>query len=341
MTWDKSSDKLLLACSNGYLYEYKRPSSKEIDNSVSYLVNSLVCRKWRMKMMEFQMKKNQQKDEEEEEIKRRKRLRGELPKEEDEEEEDWAPESILTCVYAEDGTGRIYVTSLGQYAGFFYLVDFQQERPLTAFPFDNQSGNCIMAVASPSNEFLAQAFENGDINIRLFENPKKFLAFNCHDSYFGRVTKMAFNPDETQLLTSGQDGLLYIHQLDRDTMKIEATFNPLEDVEGLDFMPQSDVDALKIKNMEQFFRDRPVLFEEINKETDGINEDLLRQAIRVPEPKGVDVLDPTIYAIQTSKLRTEEDHRLKLADMKKKEVRLKVQALRETFRAIKEKNGNA
>lgn len=61
----------------------------------------------------------------------------------------------------------------------------------------------------------------------------------------------------------------------------------------------------------------------------------------MPEPKNVDVVDPTIYAIQTSKLRTEEDHRLKLAEEKKKEVRLKVKTLRETFKAIKEKNTNA
>lgn len=111
LTWDKSSEKLLLACSDGFLYEYKRPRPQEIDNSESFLVENVVVRTWKMKMMEFQMKKNQKKDEEEEEIKRRKRLRGELPKEEEEEEEDWDPESINTIVYTEDGTGRVLVTS--------------------------------------------------------------------------------------------------------------------------------------------------------------------------------------------------------------------------------------
>lgn len=33
-------------------------------------------------------------------------------------------------------------------------------------------------------------------------------------------------------------------------MKIEANFDPLEDVEGLDFMAEADVVALKEKNME-------------------------------------------------------------------------------------------
>jgi len=111
--WDKGSDKFLLACSNGFMYEYRRPKSSDIDNTVSFKVESLVHRSWRIKMMDFQMKKNQKKDEEEEEIKRRKRLRGELPKEEDDEEEDWDPESLLTAVYTEDGTGRIIVSSTG------------------------------------------------------------------------------------------------------------------------------------------------------------------------------------------------------------------------------------
>jgi WD40 repeat protein len=56
--WDKASEKLLLACDNGILYEYKRPRASEVDNSVSYLVDNLVFRTWKIKMMEFQMKKN-------------------------------------------------------------------------------------------------------------------------------------------------------------------------------------------------------------------------------------------------------------------------------------------
>lgn len=58
-------------------------------------------RTWKMKMMEFQMKKNQKKDEEEEEKKRRARLRGELKADDNEEEEDWEPEGITKVCYNE------------------------------------------------------------------------------------------------------------------------------------------------------------------------------------------------------------------------------------------------
>ena len=44
--WDKSSDKLLLATSSGQLLEYKRPKVSEIDNSVSFMADSLVLRTW-------------------------------------------------------------------------------------------------------------------------------------------------------------------------------------------------------------------------------------------------------------------------------------------------------
>ncbi len=79
------------------VYEIRRPKSNEIDNTETFLVDNIPIKSWQIKMMEFQMKKNQKKDEEEEEKKRRMRLRGELPKEEEQEDEDWAPEQILAC----------------------------------------------------------------------------------------------------------------------------------------------------------------------------------------------------------------------------------------------------
>lgn len=134
---------------------------------------------------------------------------------------------------------------------------------------------------------------------------------------------------------------MFVHQIDRDTIKAEALFDPLEDVEGLDFMPETDVQELKEKNTAQFFRDRPVLFDEVDLVNDGVSDPKMEEKIRVPEQTGIDVVDASIYAIQTSKLRTEEDHRLKLAEEKKKEVKLKIFGLREAFDAIFEKNKKA
>ena len=90
-------------------------------------------------MMEFQKKKNQKKDEEEEERKRRLRLRGELPKEEEEEDEDWDPDAITAISYMNDDSGKFFVGSQGQYAGYYYLCDFDQEVPLQAFSMPPQT----------------------------------------------------------------------------------------------------------------------------------------------------------------------------------------------------------
>jgi len=93
-------------------------------------------RTWKMKMMEFQMKKNQKKDEEEEEKKRRARLRGELKNEDNEEEEDWDPEGITKVCYneANDPRNNFIVGTKGRYKGFYYLCNFNSARPLKAIP---------------------------------------------------------------------------------------------------------------------------------------------------------------------------------------------------------------
>lgn len=43
----------------------------------------------------------------------------------------------------------------------------------------------------------------------------------------------------------------------------------------------------------------------------------------IPE-NPVDITDPNVYSIQQSKLRTEEDHRLKLAEAKKEGVKTRI-----------------
>lgn len=80
------------------------------------------------------MKKNQKKDEEEEERKRRARLRGELPPEEEEEEEDWDPDAILVACYMPEKADQFLIASKGQYAGYMYLCQFGEPRPLEVYP---------------------------------------------------------------------------------------------------------------------------------------------------------------------------------------------------------------
>lgn len=63
--------------------------------------------------------------------------------------------------------------------------------------------------------------------------------------------------------------------------------------------------------------------------------------IKNKEPTGIDVTDPTIYSIQQSKLRTEEDARLRLAEKKKTQVRNQINRLREWFTKVNNQNVSA
>jgi len=56
--WSNNSQKMLISCSNGYVYELKKPDVSSINNKESYLVENYPMRSWKIKMMEFQMKKN-------------------------------------------------------------------------------------------------------------------------------------------------------------------------------------------------------------------------------------------------------------------------------------------
>jgi len=63
----------------------------------------------------------------------------------------------------------------------------------------------------------------------------------------------------------------------------------------------------------------------------ALDEASISITVKTREATGLDVLDPTIYSIQQAKLRTEEDHRLNLAEKKKQGVRKQIEALRNEF----------
>lgn len=53
MRWDSKSENLLLGCQDGHVYEIRRPKTSEIDNSETFLTDSIPIRSWKIKMMEF------------------------------------------------------------------------------------------------------------------------------------------------------------------------------------------------------------------------------------------------------------------------------------------------
>jgi len=60
LKWDANSSKVIIACESGHVYELNKPIKDKINNTESFEVplGRYPHRVWRMKMMEFQMKKN-------------------------------------------------------------------------------------------------------------------------------------------------------------------------------------------------------------------------------------------------------------------------------------------
>jgi hypothetical protein len=180
---------------------------------------------------------------------------------------------------------------------------------------------------------------NGEIRIINMDVPKNYLAIKQHDTHTGSISAALLNFNEQFLLSVGKDGMLFSHAIDKYMIQQESKFEPLAGVEGVDFMPSDQVASLKETKVATFKEENPSNIPEVDAQIDGVDDTQFAVTLRIPdEPE--DITDPTIYSIQQSKLRTEEDMRMKLAEEKKDGVRKKIQILREEFTALQEKNTN-
>lgn len=102
-------------------------------------------------------------------------------------------------------------------------------------------------------------------------------------------------------------------------------------VEGVDYMPSDQLAEIRKKKLEAYYKENEPNLPEIDPSIDGLDETMFAVSLRGFSDKVDDITDPNIYSIQQSKLRTEEDHRLKLAEAKKEGVRAKISDLRTEF----------
>lgn len=159
------------------------------------------------------MKKNQKKDPEEEERKRKLRLRGEL-KDEDEEEEDWDPDCIHKVCYMNDDSGRFLIGTQGQYAGYFYLCDFEEDRPVKAYEIPKEFKFSYLSFTH-FGDLLICAYTNGDIRVLNIEYPDRWVNIKQHDGQEGSIASVKLSFDERFIVSAAYDGLILIHTLDK------------------------------------------------------------------------------------------------------------------------------
>lgn len=306
-SWNINSKKFLAGCKNGRVYEFTIPEKSKIDIKETYLVD-VPMRTWKIKMMEFQMKKNQKKDLAELEKIKRMKLRGELPMEDEEEEdEDWDPEPIQTIRYTCDSPDRFIVTSNGLFIGHYYICSFDNERPLKAI--DMPKGvPCTYFDYSFSRDFIIAGLRNGSYLIWSAENEKKFMEIKMHDGHRGAITSAKLNPKENYILSVGKDGIFSVQNFNREAAKMYSQA----------LMPGDDVTFVN--------------------EMDGFETMETEQPLKAREDESEDITDPEALSIQEQKLRTEEYWRMKKAEERKAEIRNKLTLLREEFEKLQKFN---
>ena len=314
LRWNKESTKVLITLDSGKIVELTKPLRENVDNHQTYIIEDLPRKEWTMKMMEFQMAKNQEKNEEEETRKRNLRLINPkeyklLKQKEDEEaEKEWEPDSIQKCCYLDyaDGTAQFAITVEGKYKGFLYICEFDSDRPLKAIPIP-QSHLITYFCVDEIHRFLLIGFTNGKYEVRPIDNLEKMLVMNSHDLHSGAIKEARFSTVGNHLLSTGGDGIIFVYGVSQQGIT-------------------ADIEEDEIDNP---------LFPE---EKEGIEGLKLEDPVTLKQDVNIDILDDTIYSIQQAKLRTEEDSRLKMAEIKKEKVRGLVDGLRKEFKEYLDSN---
>ncbi len=142
------------------------------------------------------------------------------------------------------------------------------------------------------------AFTNGEIRLLSMTQPDRLLVIKQHDAYGGGVRSVKFSFDERCVISVGAEGLLFVHVLDKYMILQESKFNPIAGVEGIDFMPESQVKEVIIERTKKFQSENEPNLPEIDAAVDGLDEILFSVSLRGLPESQEDITDHNVYSIQ-------------------------------------------
>jgi S-adenosylhomocysteine hydrolase len=102
------------------------------------------------------------------------------------------------------------------------------------------------------NDMITIGYDNGLIEIVIDFNFDKRLINKFHDGKYGEITSAILNKDENFMISSGKDGLIYVHQFDKKCAVLEAKKDLLHGIEGVNFMAKDDKLKLEAKKLNEF-----------------------------------------------------------------------------------------
>lgn len=162
---------------------------------------------------------------------------------------------------------------------------------------------------SLNEDVLLMGFTNGSFELRHKYNYEKYLAKYPHDRDVGRVSKVALNHEKNALLTSGEDGSVFVYKIDFSSFCRAAKMEEPLDPSSI-MLPSSLI---------------------------GLNEVIFIDKVDLDSP-AVDLASNTGYSIQEQKLKAEEDNKMTEADKVKLAKRRRVKDLQNIFNDIVDTN---
>ena len=81
-----------------------------------------------------------------------------------------------------------------------------------------------------------------------------------HDGQLGKITSVKFDVAEKLVISTAEDGLMYIHQIDRENIKKEAAYDPFEEVESLEYIPSDQLEQIRVEKWQEFYAQNPPYF---------------------------------------------------------------------------------
>lgn len=99
--------------------------------------------------------------------------------------EEWEPAPIMNATYYDSSCNRVVITVEGKYLGWIYLVDWNSDRPIEAFPAPKVPTKYLKF--QNFEDYLMIGFQNGQFQMRHIYDLKQWVSVASHDRDQGQV----------------------------------------------------------------------------------------------------------------------------------------------------------
>lgn len=135
------------------------------------------------------------------------------------EEVEWDPEPLHNCCYMDNNCTKALVSTEKKFEGYFYVVDFKEDRPIDAIPAP-KIRTSFMSFDKIDPDIFIVGFIDGSFQIRHRNDLKNsYLSVLAHDKDYGKVNRVCVSFDQTSAISAAEDGTMITYKLDFPAFK--------------------------------------------------------------------------------------------------------------------------